>query len=267
MIRSPAVAGQFYPEQKNRLLAMLQSFCHDNDSKLDVPGIVSPHAGYIYSGAVAGQVFSKVTIPDKVIVLGPNHHGHGPAGAVYREGSWNTPLGKIDIDKPLADAILANCSYFTADTIAHRSEHSLEVQIPFIQYLNPAATIVPICLGNLPLPALIESGESLAEVIAAREEPILMIASSDMTHFESAADAKKKDYLALNQVEKLDAEGLYRTVRDNRISMCGVIPTVVMLAALRKLGASNGDIVAYATSGDVTGDQSDVVGYAGVIVS
>lgn len=267
MTRSPAVAGQFYPDRPERLKEALQSYCIRSADEPAVPGVISPHAGYIYSGAIAGKLFSKVEIPNKVIVIGPNHHGMGHPGAVYARGSWVTPLGEIPIDETLASAVLASCHHFSADEAAHRFEHSLEVQVPFIQYCNPAAEIVPICLGHLPLEVLIESGESLADVIRAENEPILVIASSDMTHFESAEAARRKDFMALEHVETLDAEGLYRTVKDNRISMCGVLPSVVMLAAARKLGATRGEVVAYATSGDVTGDNRDVVGYAGVVVS
>lgn len=267
MMRLPAVAGQFYPGQPAALQAQLHQYCNPPTNGKKVPGVISPHAGYIYSGAIAGQLFSKIAIPDKVVVLGPNHHGLGHSGAVFSEGSWQTPLGEIQIDAKLAADILSACPHFAADEQAHRREHSLEVQVPFIQFCNPRAAIVPICLGHLPLEVLIESGEALAGVIAADEQPVLIIASSDMTHFESAAAAKKKDSLALEKVEELDAEGLYQTVRDNRISMCGVLPSVVMLAAARKLGATSGTVISYATSGDVTGDNSDVVGYAGVIVS
>ncbi|PLY01806.1 MAG: AmmeMemoRadiSam system protein B [Desulfuromonas sp.] len=267
MIRSPAVAGQFYPDQPEKLVELLQTFCSGTAGRISVPGIVAPHAGYIYSGAIAGKVFSRVVVPDKVIVIGPNHQGTGHVGAVFGEGSWRTPLGQINIDSGLAARIIDGCRHFSADVTAHRFEHSLEVQIPFIQYLNPSAQVVPICIGHLPLDTLIEAGESIADVITASGEPVLIIASSDMTHFESADAAKRKDTLALERVEKLDPEGLYGTVRDNRISMCGVLPTVMMLAAARKLGAEKGEVVAYGTSGDVTGDNSDVVGYAGVVVS
>ncbi len=266
-MRSPAVAGQFYPGNKAGLLAELESFCQPVQGVDPVIGVISPHAGYIYSGAIAGTLFSQVAVPDKVILLGPNHHGVGHQGALYDMGDWETPLGTIPVDRVLAEEVLSACKHFSADAAAHRYEHSLEVQVPFVQYCNPDAQLVPVCLGHLPLDVLIESGESLADVISAHEEPILIIASSDMTHFESADQAKMKDTMALAHVEMLDPEGLYKTVRDNRISMCGVLPSVVMLAAARKLGARKGEVIAYGTSGDVTGDDRDVVGYASVIVN
>ena len=267
MNRSPAVAGQFYPGSKNKLLAELESFCQPTQDVDPVCGVISPHAGYVYSGAIAGKLFSQVTVPDRVILFGPNHHGMGRPGALYDMGDWETPLGEIKVDRNLAEDVLTSCKHFSSDAAAHRYEHSLEVQVPFIQYCNPDAQLVPVCIGHLPLDALLESGEALADVISAHDEPILIVASSDMTHFESADQAKMKDTMALAHVENLDPEGLYKTVRDNRISMCGVLPTVVMLAAARKLGAKKGEVVAYGTSGDVTGDNNDVVGYASVIVN
>lgn len=267
MNRAPAVAGQFYPGNRDDLENKLHRFCQSDQQPLPVRGVISPHAGYMYSGAIAGRLFSKIVVPDRVVLLGPNHHGIGDDGALYNMGDWETPLGEIIVDRELSDEILASCRYFSADATAHRHEHSLEVQVPFIQYCNPAAKLVPICIGHMPLEALLESGEALADVISTHDEPILLIASSDMTHFESAESARMKDNMALAHVEKLDPEGLYRTVREHRISMCGVLPSVVMLAAARKLGARKGEIVAYGTSGDVTGDNRDVVGYASVIVN
>jgi AmmeMemoRadiSam system protein B len=266
MKRHPAVAGQFYPGTRAPLEGQLREFC-DAPPESPIPlGAISPHAGYIYSGAIAGHLFSQINVPNKVVLLGPNHHGAGHPGAVSAVDAWETPLGDIFIDKPLSDSILTACRHFAVDEKAHRYEHSLEVQVPFIQHCNPAAKFVPICIGHLPLDALIESGEALADVIAGQDEPVLIIASSDMTHFESADEAKKKDDMALRHVESLDPEGLYRTVVENRISMCGVMPSVVMLAAARKLGARKGEVVAYGTSGDVTGDLRDVVAYASVVV-
>ncbi len=267
MDRLPAVAGQFYPGNRDDLESQLHRFCADGNAPLPVTGIISPHAGYIYSGAIAGRTFSRIAVPDRVVLLGPNHHGVGHPGAVYDMGNWQTPLGTIAVDVALAAEIKTACRHFASDDAAHRYEHSLEVQVPFIQYRNPAARLVPVCIGRLPLEALIASGEALAEVVAGHRDPVLIVASSDMTHFESAEQAKTKDTLALEQVANLDPEGLYRTVRERRISMCGVLPSVVMLAAARKLGAEKGEVVAYGTSGDVTGDNSDVVGYAGVIVN
>lgn len=266
MRRESAVAGQFYPGSVSALTEMLDRFCPQNRPKKAVPGIMVPHAGYVYSGAIAGQVFEQTEIPDRVILLGPNHHGVGHSGAVYPEGTWATPLGDISIDEDLAKLIVDSSPSLEFDTAAHRLEHSLEVQVPFIQYLNHHAKLVPVCLGYQPLEHLLEIGESIANVIKKYSASILIVASTDMTHFESADNALIKDRLALDCVETLDAEGLFRIVVEERISMCGFIPTVVMLRAAALLGAVQGDIVVYGNSGDVTQDYNDVVAYAGAVV-
>lgn len=266
MRREPAVAGQFYPGNIDTLTAMLKEFCPQCTKKVVAPGIMVPHAGYIYSGAIAGQVYDRVEIPDQVIILGPNHHGVGHSAALYAEGGWVTPLGEIKINEVLANSLLDASSSLHADTVAHQLEHSLEVQVPFIQYLNPNATVVPICLGHQSLDQLIEIGDTLAGVINNSADPILLIASTDMTHFESADSAQRKDEMALDCVATLDDEGLFRTVVEQRISMCGFLPTVVMLRAAKLLGALQSEIVVYGNSGDVTQDYSDVVAYAGAIV-
>ena len=201
-----------------------------------------------------------------MVILGPNHHGIGHQVAVYSCGGWDTPLGPVPIAEDLAGDILSSCPAAAADTLAHLHEHSLEVQVPFLQTLLPTVKIVPICLGRVPLDTLLALGDGLARAVAGRPQLPLIVASSDMTHYESGEEARRKDDLALQHVLALDPEGLYRTVRDERITMCGVLPTVVMLRAALALGATRADLVAYANSGDVTGDQRKVVGYAGVSV-
>jgi AmmeMemoRadiSam system protein B len=228
---------------------------------------MAPHAGYIYSGAIAGETFAQVRIPPRVIVIGPNHRGVGHPAAVFPSGSWTTPLGEAAIDADLAQRLLSECPGLLADTAAHRFEHSLEVQVPFLQYLNPDVAIVPICLAHLPLTNLLSMGKALGEALARSGEDVLLVASSDMTHYESAEVARRQDRLALDRVLALDPEGLYRTVSEKRISMCGFMPTALMLAAAVEMGAATASLVRYGNSGDVTGDPSEVVGYAGVIVA
>ncbi len=266
MERQPAVAGQFYPVKAESLRKLLSELIPSPSSKRPALGIISPHAGYVYSGAIAGKTFARVEIPGKIVILGPNHHGFGPPAAVYPSGTWLTPLGKVGIDSRLAQDILRSCPKMTADEAAHRFEHSLEVQVPFIQALAPEATIVPICLGHVPLPDLLAMGEALGKVLSEQGRGVLMVASSDMTHYEPGEAAREKDRRALDRILALDPEGLFRTVREGEISMCGVLPVVVMLVAARQLGAARATLVHYGNSGDVTGDQSQVVGYAGVIV-
>ncbi len=267
MHRTAAVAGQFYSGQKEALREQVSNFLQQKLEARQAIGIMVPHAGYVYSGAIAGQTFGRVQVPDRVVLLGPNHTGYGAKQAVYPGGSWRTPLGDIPIDSCLAEQIILGCGEATADELAHRYEHSLEVQVPFIQVKAPQARLVPVCLGHAPLQQLLDFGHSLGRLLAAQPEPTLLVASSDMTHFESAESARRRDMKALEKVLALDAEGLYRLVTSEGISMCGVVPTVVMLAAARELGAKKGTLVRYGNSGETTGDNAEVVGYAGVVIA
>ena len=267
MQRQPAVAGQFYPGSPDRLRQALELLVPSEATAQAAIAVMAPHAGYVYSGAIAGETYARVEVPDTVVLLGPNHHGIGHPAALYDEGSWATPLGVVPIDGAFAVRLLKRCPDLAADVAAHRLEHSLEVQVPFLQLRNPRFSLVPLCLAHLPLPNLIAVGEGIGDIVASSAEPVLIVASSDMTHYEPGEVARQKDERALRHVLDLDPEGLYRTVREGRISMCGVLPTVVMLAAARRLGAVSASLVRYGNSGDVTGDQSEVVGYAGVVIS
>ncbi len=266
MLRPAVVAGQFYPGQKENLFKTVESLMSAAASEQPAIALMSPHAGYIYSGGVAGRTFSGVKIPDEVIILGPNHHGRGHRAAVYTDGAWETPLGQTQISSVLARRILEECPMAAEDSVAHRFEHSLEVQLPFLQFLAPHASIVPVCISRMPLEMLLQLGDGLARAISSCASAPLIVASSDMTHYESGEIARKKDFLALEKVLALDPKGLYDVVQEHKISMCGVLPTVVMLQAALALGAEKAELIAYSNSGDVTGDQSEVVGYAGVRV-
>ena len=266
MVRKPVVAGQFYPAAEADLTETINSFMAADTEQKSAIGIISPHAGYMYSGSVAGKTISTAEIPENVIILGPNHHGRGHEAAVYSSGSWLTPLGQVPIATGLADKVLAECRMVAPDTLAHMFEHSLEVQVPFLQFAQPSLQILPICISHLSVTALLEFGECLAKALSSVAPRPLLLASSDMTHYESGEVARKKDFMALEKVLDLDPAGLYDVVRENRISMCGVMPTVVMLQASLALGAKEAELIAYSNSGDVTGDQSEVVGYAGVRV-
>lgn len=266
MVRQPVVAGQFYPKEKVDLSATVRSYMVPDAEKRTALAVMSPHAGYIYSGGVAGKTISYAVVPEEVLILGPNHHGRGHDVAVYSEGAWDTPLGSVPILSELAKKILAECSMSAPDTVAHMYEHSLEVQVPFLQFAQPHLKILPICISRLPLDLLLRLGEGIARVISSMAKRPLIVASTDMTHYESGEEAREKDFMALEKVLALDPEGLYQVVRDNRISMCGVMPSVVMLQAAKELGAKKAELIAYSNSGDITGDQSEVVGYAGVRV-
>lgn len=266
MVRSAVVAGKFYPAEESALRGMVDGFLAAGKGGDSAIGIVSPHAGYLYSGAIAGLTFGMTQVPERVVILGPNHQGVGHPAAVYPAGSWRTPLGEIAIDEELSEAILREIPLLGRDPLAHRYEHSLEVQVPFIQSRAPGARIAALCLAAVPLSELLAIGEGMARVIAGCSEKVLMVASSDMSHYVPAGIARQKDGLALDRILALDPEGLWQTVRQERISMCGVAPVTVMLAAARQLGARNASLVRYGNSGEVTGDQEQVVGYAGVVV-
>ena len=266
MNRKPAVAGQFYPRDPETLEREVSSFFVSGVDKKEAVGVVSPHAGYFYSGKVAGMVFSRVIIPPTVVILGPNHRGVGGDVAVAARGSWEMPLGTVPIDEDLAGAILESSKSAADDDRAHALEHSLEVQVPFMQASRPDFSLVPIAVGRLTLPECLTFGRELAVAISAHTRDVLIVASTDMTHYEPADVAEKKDRMVIDQILRLDPDGVYQTVRDNRITMCGVIPVTIMLAAAKERGAKDAELVGYMTSGDASGDYRSVVGYAGVIV-
>jgi AmmeMemoRadiSam system protein B len=266
MDRSPAVAGQFYPGSPDRLSRTVAELTRDVEEKLQAIAVVSPHAGYVYSGAVAGELFSSVRIPRKVIVFCPNHTGYGEEAAIVSHGSWRMPWGKVPLDADLAGRLKEACPLLLEDTTAHSREHSLEVQLPFLHRFRPDFRLVPVALGRLSLEDCRVLGEAAAGVIESEAERPLLVASSDMSHYVTDAAARNKDRMAIDRVLALDPEGLYRTVRSERISMCGVIPATVALFAARRLGATRALLIKYATSGEVSRDFEQVVGYAGLAV-
>lgn len=270
-IRHPAVAGRFYPGDAESLRAEATSYLSQRDSPHQPPiralGCIAPHAGYMYSGHVAGAVFARLQIPQRCIVLCPNHTGIGSPLAIMSEGIWETPLGTVPIDSALAEALKVRFPALHEDSSAHRAEHATEVELPFLQLLQPRLTFVPIALGTAQFEPLEQLGHALADVIAAQDDPVLIIASSDMNHYESDAITRAKDHRAIERILSLDARGLYDVVTQQYVSMCGFGPAVAMLTAARSLGAKSAELVKYATSGDVSGDREMVVGYAGVIVA
>ncbi len=267
MKRQPAVAGQFYPLQFTGLNEQVAGFTISEKTRKHAIGIVSPHAGLMYSGAVAGAVYSQILMPHTVILLGPNHTGMGAPVSVMSEGTWQMPTGESHIDTELAGAILDGCTAASKDTAAHLMEHSLEVQLPFIIYHNPDVKIVPIMLGIDSLEVCRSLGEVIAQAVQTADYPVTLVASSDMSHFISDAAAREKDAKAIDRVLALDPEGLYETVRTEDISMCGVLPVTTMLFASKILGAKCAELIKYTTSAEVSGDYSQVVGYAGMIIN
>ena len=266
LIREPVVAGQFYPAEPEQLKKALSSYLEKKLEKKGAKGIIVPHAGYIYSGPVAGAVYSRIILPETIILLGPNHTGAGEPFSLMDKGIWRTPLGEVEIDIPLAKEILQDSHYLKEDFSAHQDEHSLEVQIPFLQILSTRFKIVPIVLSGGDSKTIMAIGEEIAETLLRQKKGVLLIASSDMTHYESEKAAQEKDDYALEAILKLDEEELLKRVRERNISMCGVAPVVVMITAVKRLGAKEAELVKYQTSGAVSGDLAQVVGYAGVIV-
>jgi AmmeMemoRadiSam system protein B len=267
-LRKPAVAGQFYPSSEPELKKQIERFI-DKKAKFDVYGCILPHAGYIYSGAVAGYTLSEINIKDKIILLGPNHTGYGMPFAIMTQGIWQTPLGEIAIDDELAKALLGSNEYLQDDTLAHLYEHSLEVELPFLQYLKKDFKIVPITIASNNLSELKEVGKAIASVINELniKDSVMLVASSDMTHYESQEEARNKDKQAIEAILELDEDKLFQRIRRFNITMCGYAPVVVMLSAVKLLGAKKANLAKYQTSADVTGDTSSVVGYAGIIIS
>jgi AmmeMemoRadiSam system protein B len=267
MMRHPAVAGRFYPAEAETLEQSIE-LCLGEPQETPAPaiGCMVPHAGYPYSGPVAGAVYCRLNPPSRFILIGPRHFPAGQPMAILSKGAWLTPFGPVPIDVELAEELKRSCSLLREDVVAHEREHALEVQLPFLQHIAGEFTFVPIALGTTVLAALEELGEAIARVVKDARGPVLIVASSDMNHYESDTLTRAKDERAIEKILDLDPRGLFNAVREHDISMCGFAAAITMLVAARRLGATAADLVAYATSGDVTGDREAVVGYAGVIV-
>lgn len=266
VVREPAVAGRFYPADPRQLRADLQSYLSPETERVRAIGCIAPHAGYMYSGAVAGAVFARLEIPERCIVLCPNHTGRGHPLAIMKEGAWRTPFGDVQIDSDLAGELMRNFAALTEDAVAHRYEHAIEVELPFLQVSCTGVKFVPIAIGTAQLLILMELGAAIATTLHQANSEALIVASSDMNHYENDAITRVKDRKAIEKILAIDAPGLYDTVINESISMCGFGPAVAMLTAASRLGAKKAELVQYATSGDVSGDRDVVVGYAGVIV-
>lgn len=267
MIREPAVAGSFYSGDAIQLKRDIESFAIKGCEKQAVLGAVSPHAGYVYSGRVAGNLYSRIKIPNTVVILAPNHTGYGVPYSIWPGGSWNTPLGNIKVDEEVVEELVHTCDLIKKDKEAHLYEHAAEVQIPFVQYFNPCIKIVVIVISSGDIVNLKDIGKNLSQVLQKLRPAALVVASSDMTHYESQISANRKDKIAIHGILALDENNLYYEVSDKHITMCGIYPTIAMLVCSKDRGAKKAELVRYETSGDITGDYSQVVGYAGIMVS
>lgn len=267
MLRLPAVAGRFYPGNPKELAAAVKTFTQvdDQQAKVQVRACLVPHAGYMYSGGVAGAVFSRINLPRKILVIGVRHYPQGAPLAILSEGAWRTPLGDVPIASSLAVQLRKECAELREDSVAHSREHSLEVELPFLQVLSPGFSFVPVAIGTVRFDELSETGEGIARALQNMPEEVLIVTSSDMNHYEDDGITRNKDGKAIDCMLKLDPKGLYNVCRAEHISMCGLGPAVTMLTAIKRLGAQNAELVRYATSGDISGNRNEVVGYAGLI--
>ncbi len=268
--RSPAVAGLFYPAQPGALLDTVQDLLAGAATGTPAAAVaaLAPHAGYVYSGRTAAHVFARLEVPPRVIVVAPNHTGEGAAahgGSVYALGSFLTPLGDVPVDEDLAALALAECPLLEDDPGAHRREHAVEVELPFLLARRPDVRVVPIVLAWSDWPSCRRLGEGLAAAVHRAAGPVLLLASTDLNHYESAAAGEPKDRAALAECARLDGEGLLEVTRKRRVSMCGRAAAASVLHAARLLGATAGEVVDYSHSGMVTGDDDSVVGYGGMI--
>lgn len=266
MIRKSVVAGQFYPQTESSLNKILSKLTDSSSEKQEAKGVIMPHAGYIYSGSVAGLTISKVAIKKTVVILGTNHTGKGEPFSIMTKGSWATPIGEVKIDTEIAESILKESSLLREDMAAHLYEHSIEVIVPFLKYLKKDVTIVPIVISNGDIQEYQRFGKELADGFRKVGRPALFIASTDFTHYEPKEAAEEKDRLAIDAISVLDEASLFDTVRKRNISMCGVAPTCVLINACKNLGAKKAGLVKYKTSGDISGDYTSVVGYGGLVI-
>lgn len=282
-VREPAVAGRFYPGSTHELRATVDSYLQPKQPRQRAIACVVPHAGFMYSGHVAGAVYSAVELPKRIIIMGPNHTGRGAPLATQMSGAWRTPLGDVAIDEELANELAEAMPLVADDDLAHRFEHSIEVQLPFLQRTVDELAFLPVCVGTSEFDVLVELGHALATVLKrfradnrsdmgpsslrSSGPEILIVCSSDMNHYETDEVTRIKDAKAIAPILQVDAAALYETVRRERVSMCGYAPATAMLAACAALGAKQGTLLKYATSTDVSGDSSHCVGYAGIVIA
>jgi len=269
MVRKPAVASKFYPNNKDILEKQIRSFIKETKPE-NALACVMPHAGYVYSGAVATQTAASVQIKENIILLGPNHTGLGKDFSIMSKGKWQTPLGEININSSIAETLIKECPLIKEDSEAHVYEHSLEVELPILQLLSKKEfSIVPLVL----MPTQKSDYDNIAEAIyktitkLGLKDKTLLVASSDMTHYETHESAKNKDSLAIEAILSLDEDMLIKRVDEYNISMCGYVPVAITIMVAKKLGANKTKLIKYQTSGEISGDYDAVVGYAGIIIS
>ncbi|MCM8773507.1 MAG: AmmeMemoRadiSam system protein B [Candidatus Omnitrophica bacterium] len=267
MIRETSVAGQFYPSNPKELEQLIKNFVDSKSiRKISAKGIILPHAGYFYSGKVAVTTVSRVLPKKRIIILGPNHTGLGENFSLFARGKWRSPFKEINIDEEITTSLLKSNSYIKEDYLAHLHEHSIEVQLPILQYFFGDFTLVPIVCSIAPVEIYREIAEQIYKVVRDIIDDILLVASSDMSHYEEDLVARRKDRSAMDSILNLDESELVTKVNKENISMCGIAPVAILLAYCKYVKANKAEVVLYQTSGDSSGDYSAVVGYLGVII-
>lgn len=264
MNRKSVMAGHFYSGEDSELAREVDSLLPYQTQKLKAKGLIVPHAGYCYSGSVAGKVYSSINPPKNVVLLGPNHSGMGSDVAISGD-NWETPLGTVAVNEAFIKDLIAVSDIARVDPSAHRSEHSLEVQLPFLQRISRDVSIIPIALKGISFNEIEVFSREIVALIKKKYSDTVIIASNDMSHFESREDAREKDLIALERIKAFDPEGLIGEVRDKNITMCGCVPTALMLSCIKEMGACRIKIIEHTDSGCVTGDLSSVVSYLGVV--
>lgn len=256
-------AGSFYPGTKEDIVRFIEKNLRAREEKYNAFSAMVPHAGYIFSGRTAIAVYSALNIPEKIIIIGPNHSGVGASVSIMTEGFWETPLGKVPIDTDLANNILSNSKYLKVDTSAHSNEHSIEVQLPLLLYFKNEFKFVPITMSNYSIQVINDLASAISKT---QVDNILVIASSDMSHYVERREAKELDALAFEKIENLDSLGLMKVVYENDISMCGSGPVATAIEYAKRRGAKEAILIDYTDSGEATNDISSVVSYAGFVI-
>ncbi len=267
MIRKPIVAGQFYSSDSKKLKNDIETLKPKDTSKISAKGIILPHAGYIYSGKVAVATVNKAIPKKRIIILGPNHTGLGKDFSIFSQGKWETPLGDIEIDSILAKLIVEAGGIIKEDYTAHAREHSIEVELPILQHFFNEFKFVPIVCAVSTFTIYQQAARQIFNAIENIKDEILLVASTDMTHYEPDSAARRKDSLAIESIVNLDAKQLLKRIDTENISMCGAGSVAILLECCKLMQAKKAEIVLYQTSGEASGDYSSVVGYLGAIIN
>ncbi|MCD6220209.1 AmmeMemoRadiSam system protein B [Candidatus Calescamantes bacterium] len=266
MFRKARFDGEFYPSDAFTLRDFIKGLLPENPSREKVKGIIVPHSGYFLSGKVYAEVYSRIEIPHRVILLGPNHKGEGSLVSIWDKGEWETPLGRVRINEDMADALISYSRFLEVDTRSHEEEHSLEVQLPFLQYINPEVEIVPVLFLPSDYEVYMDIVNAIKNTGEEWGEDILILATTDFTYSHTQEEIVRLDRLTMEAIENLDDLTLLERIENHKVNMCGYVPVIVNILACKELGARKGEILLYSTSGEVTGYYDEIRGYGGIII-